>query len=107
MALPEQLPMPARDRLGCNAPAPNAIGSYDFTLACVRHDFGYRNYRDLFGEDAFRNSPTGKQRIDQIFLQDLNMVCDAPGWPLRHAPAERTACKTAANTYFTGVVTFG
>ncbi|MGW3563501.1 phospholipase A2 [Streptomyces sp. NPDC000941] len=91
----------------CNAPAPNAYGSYDFTLACVRHDFGYRNYRDLFGEDAFRNSPTGKQRIDQIFLQDLNMVCDDPGWPLRHTPADRAACKTAANSYFAGVVIGG
>ncbi|MFJ8194105.1 phospholipase A2 [Streptomyces sp. NPDC096094] len=91
----------------CNEPAPNAFGSYDFTLPCIRHDFGYRNYRDLFGEDTFRNSPTGKQRIDQIFLQDLNEVCENPGWPLRHTPGERAACKTAASAYAAGVVVAG
>lgn len=91
----------------CNSPAPNGLGGYDFTLACVRHDFGYRNYRDLFGEEAFRNSPTGKQHIDQVFLQDLNTICDTPGWPVRHTPADRAACKSAANTYFFGVVAGG
>ncbi|WP_329391616.1 phospholipase (plasmid) [Streptomyces sp. NBC_01351] len=91
----------------CNSPAPNSIGSYDFTLACVRHDFGYRNYRDLFGEAAFRDNPTGKQRIDQIFLQDLNQVCDQRGWPKAYTPSDRAACKAAANTYFGVVVRFG
>ncbi|MEU9148802.1 phospholipase A2 [Streptomyces sp. NPDC048349] len=89
----------------CNSPAPNSFGSYDFTLACIRHDFGYRNYRDLLGETAFRTSPAGKQRIDLIFRQDLNQICDQRGWPIRHTPGERTACKEAAKVYFGAVAT--
>ncbi|MEV7660042.1 phospholipase A2 [Streptomyces anulatus] len=88
----------------CISPAPNGVGSYDFTLPCTRHDFGYRNYRDLFGEDAFRSNPADRQRIDQIFLQDLKEICDSPGWPVRHTAAERATCQSAVNTYFGGVV---
>ncbi|MGW2548243.1 hypothetical protein ACWC5I_47165, partial [Kitasatospora sp. NPDC001574] len=34
----------------------------DFTLPCIRHDFGYRNFRDLLGEDAFRSGTNGTGR---------------------------------------------
>ncbi|WP_445270773.1 phospholipase A2 [Streptomyces sp. DSM 41634] len=87
----------------CNVPAPNSIGGYDFTLACIRHDFGYRNYRDLFGEEAFRKNPMGQQRIDQILLQDLNQICNQRGFPRPYTDAERTTCKGAANSFFLGV----
>ncbi|WP_051859701.1 phospholipase A2 [Streptomyces xanthophaeus] len=89
----------------CNSPAPNAVGSYDFTLACIRHDFGYRNYRDLFGETAFVTNEAGKQRMDLIFRQDLKEICDQRGFPKVYTPAERTACHQAATVYFGAVAT--
>ncbi|MGP3690469.1 phospholipase A2 [Streptomyces sp. IBSNAI002] len=89
----------------CNSPAPNSVGSYDFTLACIRHDFGYRNYRDLLGETAFRTNPAGKQRMDLIFRQDLNEVCDQRGFPRVYTPTERAECKKAATVYFGAVAT--
>ncbi|MEU9046566.1 MULTISPECIES: phospholipase A2 [unclassified Kitasatospora] len=90
----------------CNSPAPDKIADYDFSLACIRHDFGYHNYKDLFGDNGFRFSLTGpspKERVDQIFLQDLNNICDDPGFPRRHTAAEREACRRVANSYFSVV----
>ncbi|MEV7547430.1 phospholipase A2 [Streptomyces sp. NPDC089915] len=92
---------------GCNDPAPNRLGTYDFTFACIRHDFGYRNYKDLQGEDVFQhgadwNSP--KDRVDRIFHQDLLAVCDEMGFPVHHTATERAACVKAADVYFAAVV---
>ncbi|MGW0712486.1 phospholipase A2 [Streptomyces sp. NPDC002643] len=88
----------------CNSPAPNSFGGYDFTPACVRHDFGYRNYRDLFGEDNFRTKPNGRALIDEIFLQDMNAICDAQGQPSPYVPvpdiSAAAGCKAAAQTYY-------
>ncbi|MFD0280004.1 phospholipase A2, partial [Kitasatospora sp. NPDC127111] len=97
----------------CNSPAPNTPAGFDFTQACVRHDFGYRNYRELLGEGGFRfNGRTGlglspKDRVDQVFLQDLNEVCDAPSWPVQRTTPERDACHKFAKTYWGGVVARG
>ena len=95
----------------CNAPAPNSVGGYDFTPACIRHDFGYRNYRDLYGENNFRTQPNGRALIDEIFLQDMNAICDASAQPNQYVPvpdmAAATGCKAAARTYYTGVVAKG
>ncbi|OMI84722.1 hypothetical protein BSZ07_36220 [Streptomyces sp. M1013] len=88
----------------CNAPAPNSVGGYDFTPACIRHDFGYRNYRDLFGETNFRTQPNGRALIDEIFLQDMDAICDAHAQPNQYVPVPDTAaaagCKAAAQTYY-------
>ncbi|MFJ7911382.1 phospholipase A2 [Kitasatospora sp. NPDC096204] len=86
----------------CNAPAPDKIADYDFSLACIRHDFGYHNYKDLFGDEGFRNSLTGpspKQRVDDIFRQDLYNICDEVGFPWKHTDAQRTACRFIADKY--------
>ncbi|MFE1444139.1 phospholipase A2 [Streptomyces sp. NPDC058739] len=85
----------------CSAPAPNSVLGYDFTPACVRHDFGYRNYRDLHGEHSFNNDADGRALIDKILLQDLNATC-VPGGPHGYN-LDIPACKVAARTYFAGV----
>ncbi|MEV7526175.1 phospholipase A2 [Streptomyces sp. NPDC091371] len=88
----------------CNFPARNRIAGYDFTTACVRHDFGYRNYRDLHGEKNFRSNPNGKARVDEIFLQDMNNVCEQQGrQPTLQMPFDFAACKKAAKTFYHGV----
>ncbi|MEU6239115.1 phospholipase A2, partial [Kitasatospora sp. NPDC047058] len=67
----------------CNSPAPNMPFRFDFSNACIRHDFGYRNYRELLGEGGFRFKglsglePSPKDRVDKVFLQDMDAVCDA------------------------------
>lgn len=85
----------------CNFPARNRVAGYDFTTACVRHDFGYRNYRDLHGEKDFRSNPNGKARIDDIFLQDMNHVCEQQ--TRQHTPVTIATCKATAKTFYEGV----
>ncbi|MFJ3205796.1 phospholipase A2 [Streptomyces sp. NPDC086989] len=88
----------------CNFPARKTVDGYDFTAACIRHDFGYRNYRDLHGEKEFRSNPNGKARVDEILLQDANNVCIEQGrQPTLRTPFDFTACKAAAQTFYYGV----
>jgi hypothetical protein len=75
---------------GCNKPSPQSYRGYDFTPACARHDFGYRNYKDLFGDANWRNSPNGWHLIDKVLLQDLTAICEAPP---NHGPADVQGCK--------------
>jgi hypothetical protein len=49
-----------------------------FGDACLRHDFGYRNFRKGPRIDP---SPARKQRIDDVFLADLLATCEAKGQP--------------------------
>ncbi|WP_272264208.1 phospholipase A2 [Streptomyces xanthophaeus] len=115
---PKKAPAPCRQlrcvrlratpSLGRRARSTSSEGSSNtpnFTLACVRHDFGYRNYRYLFGETAFVTNEAGKQRMDLIFRQDLKEICDQRGFPKVYTPAERTACHQAATVYFGAVAT--
>ncbi|MFI6116935.1 phospholipase A2 [Kitasatospora sp. NPDC051164] len=91
----------------CNSPAPDRIDGFDFSLACIRHDFGYHNSKDLYGEDGFRNSLTGpspKARVDGVFLQDLTEACETPSRPRVHTTAEREACHRIAGSYYSAVV---
>src|SRR5689334_2514023 len=48
----------------CSASPEKPFG-FDFTNACVHHDFGYRNYKDegLFAEN--------KARVDTVFYADM------------------------------------
>ncbi|MET9607017.1 phospholipase A2 [Streptomyces sp. NPDC006512] len=94
----------------CNEPAPNMISDFDFTLACIRHDFGYRNYKDLQGEDTFKHGPdwnAPKDRVDRIFQQDLHTICNAVTFPRNHTAAERKICRETADAYFAAVVAAG
>ena len=56
---------------GCSAPVVGNEGrSFDFTHACIRHDFGYRNTKKLgqFSEPV-------RLQIDEQFHRDLESSC--------------------------------
>ncbi len=56
---------------GCSAPIVGESGrSFNFRTACIRHDFGYRNYKahELFTADS-------RLRIDEQFRQDMHALC--------------------------------
>lgn len=71
--------------------SPDRPLGYDFTRACHRHDFGYRNYKrqNRFSESA-------RKRIDDNFYTDMKTIC-----------AGRWACNSAAWTYYKAVRQFG
>ena len=81
---------------GCSAPIVGSTGaSFDFTQACERHDYGYRNSKDLgvFGSD--------KKAIDDRFLQDMKDHCATRSVFLRGR------CYNWAYTFYAGVRAFG
>ena len=56
---------------GCSAPVVGNEGrSFNFTQACVRHDFGYRNFKRLgqFNELV-------RAKLDEQFHDDLGSSC--------------------------------
>lgn len=82
---------------GCSAPIVGESGrSFNFRNACIRHDFGYRNYkaRGLFSTDS-------RMRIDEQFRRDLFTLC---------APRVRTfkvRCAAWAEIFFAAVRSAG
>ena len=78
---------------GCSAPVVGNEGrSFNFTHACVRHDFGYRNIKRLgqFNEVVRTN-------LDEQFRRDLESSC---------APQVRTRkirCLMWAETFYVAV----
>ncbi len=78
---------------GCSAPLVGESGrSFNFRNACIRHDFGYRNYkaRGLFNTDT-------RTRLDGQFRRDLDALC---------APKVRTfkvRCVAWAEIFFAAV----
>jgi hypothetical protein len=75
---------------GCTM-APDRPLGHDFTKACWRHDFGYRNYKAQlrFDEDA-------RLRIDQKFRSDMYDLC-----------GKSALCRLTADTYYQAVRRFG
>ncbi|GLY00169.1 phospholipase [Actinoplanes sp. NBRC 101535] len=75
--------------------SPDRPLGFDFSLACWRHDFGYRNYRDagLFAE--------AKDRLDTAMYADLKRACAG------YERLERPACLSLAWTYYQAVKYFG
>ena len=71
-------------------------GGFDFRLSCARHDFGYRNYKQLIGKKAFAGS-THERRVDKAFLFDMNRQCAAQPHKTK---AERTKCRKKAKAYY-------
>lgn len=71
--------------------SPDKPLGYDFTRACHRHDFGYRNYKR-----QSRFTETNRKRIDDRFYGDMKTIC-----------AGRWACDSAAWTYYQAVRQFG
>ncbi len=83
----------------CSAPLVGNTGrSFNFTDACRRHDFGYRNLRLLewrYGID-FWNS-TERRRVDQQFLADMKHHCWARPW------YDEPTCLAWAATFYSAV----
>lgn len=82
----------------CSAPLVGSTGrSFDFTPACTRHDFAYRNYKraDMAGAQRGQwwNSRM-RQRIDHQFHQDMLDHC------ARRASTDRPTCRLWAETFF-------
>ena len=104
----------------CSAPVVGSTGrSFDFTAACLRHDFGYRNYKML---DRTYNCPrrepgvacaddtwsygrwwnaSNRARLDGQFKKDLFAHCASrPVW-------DRPTCRAWATTFYKAVRTVG
>lgn len=63
----------------CSAPLVGSTGrSFDFTSACRRHDFAYRNYKRVDSVSAQRGQLWNsgiRHRIDLRFRQDMKNHC--------------------------------
>ncbi|RKN44738.1 phospholipase [Streptomyces hoynatensis] len=78
----------------CSSSPDNPFG-FPFQLSCARHDFGYRNFKDL-GTFA-----ANKSRLDSMLYADLQRVCDG------YSGASGVACDALAWTYYQAVKEFG
>ncbi|MFD8025756.1 phospholipase A2 [Streptomyces lavendulae] len=105
------------DNNGCNVIGDSLHNvGFEYKSACARHDFGYRNYRDALGEEGFRNGVPGvtgggtdspKNRVDQVFRQDLLRSCNASRYPAPKLPINDWACQKAAEKVWLAVVVGG
>lgn len=82
----------------CSAPLIGSRGrSFDFTAACTRHDFAYRNFKRADRDHPRRGSwwnSTIRHRIDLKFLDDMHHHCST------RRTGERTTCRLWAEMYF-------
>jgi hypothetical protein len=78
----------------CSDSPDNPLG-FPFANGCIRHDFGYRNYKAI---GAF---PANKARLDSMLLADLERVC------ARYSGVTKAACDSLAHTYYEAVHVFG
>lgn len=78
----------------CSSSPDNPLG-FNFALSCYRHDFGYRNYKEVG-----RFEPN-KARVDSAFYEDLRRVCAT------YNVFVRPACDSLAWTYYQAVKLFG
>jgi Prokaryotic phospholipase A2 len=75
--------------------------------ACVQHDFGYRNYKDVLGIKNMKTQAAGYKRFtDQRFLDGMNWTCDRtfPSWNQKHL---KIACRYAAVKVYRFVQNYG
>ncbi|HEV7655716.1 MAG TPA: phospholipase [Mycobacteriales bacterium] len=78
----------------CSSSPDNPLG-FPFANSCVRHDFGYRNYK------AIGTFSANKPRLDTMLLTDLERVC------ARYSGVVKGACDSLAHTYYEAVHVFG
>jgi hypothetical protein len=78
----------------CSSSPDNPLG-FNFSLSCWRHDFGYRNYKDL------GTFPANKDRLDNMFYADLKRKCAT------YSTVTQPACYSLAWTYYQAVSVFG
>lgn len=81
---------------GCSAPVLGS-GPFDFSLACYRHDFGWRNLKALDQGEVVVWTIENKERVDAGFLWDMRMRCASL------SPILRIGCDTTARVYYTAV----
>ncbi|MBS1849122.1 MAG: hypothetical protein JST73_12670 [Actinobacteria bacterium] len=75
--------------------------TYDFTLACWHHDFGYRNYKRFKAAGMVADVEGTRGLIDMMFLDDMKADCAArPSW-------QQPTCKSRADLYFWLVRKYG
>ncbi|MEN3615978.1 phospholipase [Plantactinospora sp. ZYX-F-223] len=79
---------------GCTGAPDNPLG-FAFELSCIRHDFGYRNYK------AAQRFPENKDRLDLAFYGDMQRVCAT------YSDALRPPCYGLATIYYEAVRIFG
>jgi Prokaryotic phospholipase A2 len=86
---------------GCSKSPDHPFG-FNFHRSCIRHDFGYRNYKK---QGRFRhkdpNHHDNRKRIDRQFLHDLHNECAGRD---HH---ERRKCEGLAKTYYVFVRLLG
>ncbi|MFY1674999.1 phospholipase [Plantactinospora sp. WMMB334] len=78
----------------CSSSPDNPLG-FNFELSCYRHDFGYRNYKEMGQFDP------NKSRLDSAFYEDLQRSCAT------YNVFVRPACYSLAWTYYQAVRIFG
>lgn len=86
----------------CSAPLVGNTGrSFDFTHACRRHDFAYRNLKmfDRRAPGVWWN-PEWRARVDEQFRRDLRGQCASR--PL----SQRITCRWWAEIFYRAVRTF-
>jgi hypothetical protein len=83
----------------CSAPLVGNTGrSFDFTNACRRHDFGYRNLHLLDRRWGGHHwSASSRKHVDQRFLADMRDHCHHRAWWMR------PTCYAWAQTYYAAV----
>jgi hypothetical protein len=84
---------------GCSAPLVGSTGkSFDFRLACERHDLAYANYPALARVDsAVAWDAALRARVDDQFQRDLQGSC------LRRRHSERLRCDAWVVVFFHAV----
>lgn len=80
---------------GCSYSPDEPLG-YNFLHSCMRHDFGYRNFKA-----QSRFTEENRERIDDKFLNDLYNEC-ANYWGFSNY-----VCEGLADTYYAAVREFG
>ena len=78
---------------GCSAPVIGGEGrSFNFTHACIRHDFGYRNIKRLgqFNEVV-------RTKLDEQFHRDLESSCSS------QVRTRKIRCLMWAETFYVAV----
>ncbi|MEQ4723133.1 phospholipase [Nonomuraea sp. B19D2] len=78
----------------CSSSPDQPLG-FDFRMSCRRHDFGYRNYKDV------NQFPANKSRIDDAFYFDMKQVC------AKYSGVSKSTCNGLAWTYYQAVKEFG
>lgn len=84
------------DTDGCSAPVVGG-GPFSFELACLRHDFGWRNLKELHRDGIQVWHVPNKDRVDAGFLYDMRVRCAGV------TPVFRIGCETTARIYYSAV----